>query len=137
MKTITFAMMKYPCSPDFYQPCSCEESEHSLPQESILNLLESFLMVPRPANWFLVTSPWTLWLCFSAALRGTFQNLSPLHQVFLSSVLLIMSVKCPFYNTQDIRHHSEKAKKQKRLCLYFPKMFHDFSLISLIAQGRE
>lgn len=38
MKIITFAMIKYPCSQDFYQACSCEEPEHLPLQELSINL---------------------------------------------------------------------------------------------------
>lgn len=38
MKIITFATIKYPCSQDFYQACSCEEPEHLPLQEQSINL---------------------------------------------------------------------------------------------------
>ena len=52
MKIITFAMIKYPCPQDFYQPCSCEEPEHLPPQEQSINLAwmaaHSLAVAPSP-----------------------------------------------------------------------------------------
>lgn len=36
MKIVTFVMIKYPCSWDFYQACSCEE--HLPSQEQYIKL---------------------------------------------------------------------------------------------------